>query len=78
LEAIDLIEAVKPSQAAQHQSQWQINQFQVQVMDLQRALSDTQTALIEERKNVARLQTENDNLRSTFFASIRGILSLVF
>lgn len=64
LQALKMIDAIKPSQEAYHQSQWQVGQCQVHIAELQKALSDAQTALGNERKMIVQLIAENDALKS--------------
>lgn len=46
----------------QHKSQWTIRQREQEIAELQKALSDMQVYLFQEREQVLRLHAENDRL----------------
>ena len=47
----------------QHKNQWEIRQREDEIAELQKALSDMQVFLFQEREHVLRLYAENDRLR---------------
>ena len=47
----------------QHKLQWELRQREDEIAELQRALSDMQTYLFQEREHVLRLYSENDRLK---------------
>lgn len=63
LDAMDRIDALKVSHGEAHQVQWDLNQKSNQVADLEVALSESQKALVEERRQTLRLLAENDQLK---------------
>ena len=47
----------------QHKSQWELRQREEEIAELQKALSDMQVYLFQEREHVLRLYAENDRLK---------------
>jgi len=47
----------------QHKMQWEVRQREDEVAELQKALSDMQVYLFQEREHVLRLYAENDRLK---------------
>ena len=50
----------------QHKIQWELRQREEEISELQKALSDMQVYLFQEREHVLRLYAENDRLKVTF------------
>lgn len=51
----------------QHKIQWEIRQREEEISELQKALSDMQVYLFQEREHVLRLYSENDRLKVSNF-----------
>ena len=47
----------------QHKIQWELRQREDEIAELQKALSDMQVYLFQEREHVLRLYAENDRLK---------------
>lgn len=47
----------------QHQLQWEVRHLEEEISELQRALSDMQVYLFQEKEQVLRLYSENDRLK---------------
>lgn len=47
----------------QHKIEWDLQQREEEIAELQKALSDMQVCLFQEREHVLRLYSENDRLR---------------
>ena len=47
----------------QHRLQWELRQREEEIVELQKALSDMQIYLFQEREHVLRLYAENDRLK---------------
>lgn len=47
----------------QHKLEWNLQQREEEIAELQKALSDMQVCLFQEREHVLRLYSENDRLR---------------
>lgn len=47
----------------QHKLEWDLQQREEEIAELQKALSDIQVCLFQEREHVLRLYSENDRLR---------------
>lgn len=47
----------------QHKIQWELRQREEEIAELQKALSDMQVFLFQEREHVLRLYAENDRLK---------------
>ncbi|KAJ3417218.1 hypothetical protein HDV05_006424 [Chytridiales sp. JEL 0842] len=62
-EAIDLIDTLKVPHEEHHKLQWQVHRREAEVAELQQALSDAQTQLFDERKQLLRAIAENDELK---------------
>ena len=48
---------------SQHKIQWELRQREAEIQELQKALSDMQVFLFQEREHVLRLYAENDRLK---------------
>ena len=51
----------------QHKLQWELRQREEEIVELQKALSDMQIYLFQEREHVLRLYSENDRLKVSCF-----------
>lgn len=52
-----------PSLNFKHKTQWELRQREEEIAELQKALSDMQVYLFQEREHVLRLYAENDRLK---------------
>ncbi|CAD7670367.1 unnamed protein product [Nyctereutes procyonoides] len=57
------LELYKEACEAQHKLEWDLQQREEEIAELQKALSDIQVCLFQEREHVLRLYSENDRLR---------------
>ncbi|XP_055973846.1 coiled-coil domain-containing protein 77 [Sorex fumeus] len=57
------LELYKESCEVQHKLEWDLQQREEEMAELQKALSDMQVCLFQEREHVLRLYSENDRLR---------------
>ncbi|KAM9293126.1 coiled-coil domain-containing protein 77 [Morus bassanus] len=57
------LERYKETYDEQHKLQWELHQREEEVAELQKALSDMQVFLFQEREHVLRLYSENDRLK---------------
>ncbi|XP_058047609.1 coiled-coil domain-containing protein 77 [Ahaetulla prasina] len=57
------LETYKASYDEQHKLQWEVRQREEEIAELQKALSDVQMFLFQEREHVLRLYSENDRLK---------------
>ncbi|KFQ88706.1 Coiled-coil domain-containing protein 77, partial [Phoenicopterus ruber ruber] len=57
------LERYKESYDEQHKLQWEVRQREEEIAELQKALSDMQVYLFQEREQVLRLYSENDRLK---------------
>ncbi|XP_034258979.1 coiled-coil domain-containing protein 77 [Pantherophis guttatus] len=57
------LETYKASYDEQHKLQWEMRQREEEIAELQKALSDVQMYLFQEREHVLRLYAENDRLK---------------
>uniref|UniRef100_A0A8C0EP16 Coiled-coil domain containing 77 n=1 Tax=Bubo bubo TaxID=30461 RepID=A0A8C0EP16_BUBBB len=57
------LERYKETYDEQHKLQWEIHQREEEIVELQKALSDMQVYLFQEREHVLRLYSENDRLK---------------
>ncbi|XP_040292364.1 coiled-coil domain-containing protein 77 [Bufo bufo] len=57
------LEQYKATYEEQHKLQWEMRQREEEIAELQRALSDMQVYLFQEREHVLRLYSENDRLK---------------
>ncbi|NXD77901.1 CCD77 protein, partial [Halcyon senegalensis] len=57
------LERYKETYDEQHKLQWELHQREEEIAELQRALSDMQVYLFQEREHVLRLYSENDRLK---------------
>lgn len=53
----------------QHKLEWNLQQREEEIAELQKALSDMQVCLFQEREHVLRLYSENDRLRIRYWLS---------
>lgn len=60
---VEKLEGYKCTYEEQHKLQWELRQREEEIGELQRALSDIQVFLFQERENVLRLYAENDRLK---------------
>ncbi|XP_010080510.1 PREDICTED: coiled-coil domain-containing protein 77 [Pterocles gutturalis] len=60
---IKRLERYKEMYDEQHKLQWEIRQREEEIAELQKALSDMQVYLFQEREHVLRLYSENDRLK---------------
>lgn len=57
------LDAYKGTYEEQHKLQWEMRQREEEIAELQKALSDMQVYLFQEREHVLRLYSENDRLK---------------
>ncbi|XP_067683914.1 coiled-coil domain-containing protein 77-like [Haliotis asinina] len=57
------LEEYKVTYEDQHKMQWELRQREEEIVELQKALSDMQIYLFQEREHVLRLYSENDRLK---------------
>lgn len=57
------LELYRDTCEAQHKLEWNLQQREEEIAELQKALSDMQVCLFQEREHVLRLYSENDRLR---------------
>ncbi|NWV11782.1 CCD77 protein, partial [Ptilonorhynchus violaceus] len=57
------LEKYKQTYDEQHQLQWEVRHLEEEIAELQKALSDMQVYLFQEREHVLRLYSENDRLK---------------
>ncbi|XP_068133785.1 coiled-coil domain-containing protein 77 isoform X2 [Hyperolius riggenbachi] len=57
------LEQYKATYEEQHKMQWEMRQREEEIAELQKALSDMQVYLFQEREHVLRLYSENDRLK---------------
>ncbi|NXC72715.1 CCD77 protein, partial [Anhinga anhinga] len=57
------LERYKEAYDEQHKLQWEVRQREEEIAELQKALSDMQVYLFQEREHVLRLYSENDRLK---------------
>ncbi|NXQ87626.1 CCD77 protein, partial [Nyctibius grandis] len=57
------LERYKETYDEQHKLQWEVRQREEEIAELQKALSDMQVYLFQEREHVLRLYSENDRLK---------------
>ncbi|CAN2391661.1 Coiled-coil domain-containing protein 77 [Pristimantis euphronides] len=57
------LEQYKATYEEQHKLQWEMRQREEEIAELQKALSDMQVYLFQEREHVLRLYSENDRLK---------------
>uniref|UniRef100_A0A8C7AK93 Coiled-coil domain containing 77 n=1 Tax=Neovison vison TaxID=452646 RepID=A0A8C7AK93_NEOVI len=62
-ELLKKLELYKAACDAQHKLEWDLQQREEEIAELQKALSDIQVCLFQEREHVLRLYSENDRLR---------------
>ncbi|NXW83910.1 CCD77 protein, partial [Alopecoenas beccarii] len=60
---IKRLERYKETYDEQHKLQWEVRQREEEIAELQKALSDMQVYLFQEREHVLRLYSENDRLK---------------
>ncbi|NWW81490.1 CCD77 protein, partial [Climacteris rufus] len=57
------LERYKQTYDEQHELQWEVRHLEEEIAELQKALSDMQVFLFQERERVLRLRSENDRLK---------------
>ncbi|NXH58071.1 CCD77 protein, partial [Rhabdornis inornatus] len=62
-ELVKRLEKYKQAYDEQHQLQWEIRYLEEEIAELQKALSDMQVCLFQEKEQVLRLYSENDRLK---------------
>ncbi|XP_061494645.1 coiled-coil domain-containing protein 77 [Rhineura floridana] len=62
-ELVKRLERYKATYDEQHKLQWEMRQREEEIAELQKALSDMQVYLFQEREHVLRLYAENDRLK---------------
>ncbi|NXD42216.1 CCD77 protein, partial [Copsychus sechellarum] len=62
-ELVKRLEKYKQAYDEQHQLQWEVRHLEEEIAELQKALSDMQVYLFQEREQVLRLYAENDRLK---------------
>nr|XP_014349048.1 PREDICTED: coiled-coil domain-containing protein 77 [Latimeria chalumnae] len=62
-ELVKKLEQYKSTYEEQHKLQWEMRQREEEIAELQKALSDMQVYLFQEREHVLRLYSENDRLK---------------
>ncbi|MFT7805559.1 coiled-coil domain-containing protein 77 [Arapaima gigas] len=60
---LQMLEKYKSSTEEQHKLQWEVQQRESEIAELQKALSDMQVCLFQEREQALRLYAENDRLK---------------
>ncbi|XP_052282943.1 coiled-coil domain-containing protein 77-like isoform X2 [Dreissena polymorpha] len=60
---VSKLEEYKVTYEEQHKFQWELRQREEEIVELQKALSDMQIYLFQEREHVLRLYAENDRLK---------------
>ncbi|ELT96376.1 hypothetical protein CAPTEDRAFT_147477, partial [Capitella teleta] len=63
LQRLDGYKATCEEQVSIHKIQWEIRQREEEISELQKALSDMQVYLFQEREHILRLYSENDRLK---------------
>ncbi|KAF4787824.1 Coiled-coil domain-containing protein 77 [Turdus rufiventris] len=72
-ELVKRLEKYKQAYDEQHQLQWEVRHLEEEISELQRALSDMQVYLFQEKEQVLRLYSENDRLK---LSKVGGVLVL--
>ncbi|NXP86645.1 CCD77 protein, partial [Passerina amoena] len=62
-ELVKRLERYKQTYDEQHQLQWEVRHLEEEIAELQKALSDMQVYLFQEKEQVLRLHSENDRLK---------------
>ncbi|XP_074395041.1 coiled-coil domain-containing protein 77 isoform X2 [Zonotrichia albicollis] len=62
-ELVKRLEKYKQTYDEQHQLQWEVRHLEEEIAELQKALSDMQVYLFQEKEQVLRLYAENDRLK---------------
>ncbi|KAM6960519.1 coiled-coil domain-containing protein 77, partial [Aplochiton taeniatus] len=62
-ELLQMLEKYKDITGDQHKLQWEVRQREAEIAELQKALSDMQVYLFQEREQALRLYAENDRLK---------------
>ncbi|KAM4782397.1 coiled-coil domain-containing protein 77 isoform 3-T5 [Cyanocitta cristata] len=62
-ELVKRLEKYKQAYDEQHQLQWEVRHLEEEIAELQKALSDMQVYLFQEKEQVLRLYSENDRLK---------------
>jgi coiled-coil domain-containing protein 77 len=61
---LEAIHQIRVTHEEQHQLAWELHQRLNEIADLQKSVSDAQTSVFEERKQLLKLIAENDELKS--------------
>jgi coiled-coil domain-containing protein 77 len=61
------LDAFKRTLEDQHKAQWELRQKDDEIAELQKAVSDMQVFLFQEREQVLKLYAENDRLKVSSF-----------
>lgn len=61
----------------QHKLEWDLQQREEEIAELQKALSDMQVCLFQEREHALRLYSENDRLRIRYHVGIEKCRSYI-
>ncbi|KAI1888482.1 hypothetical protein AGOR_G00185600 [Albula goreensis] len=80
VELVQMLEKYKATSEDQHKLQWELRQRESEIAELQKALSDMQVYLFQEREQALRLYAENDRLKIRELEDrkkIQHLLSLV-
>jgi coiled-coil domain-containing protein 77 len=64
-ESLQAVDAIKISHDEYHKLTWELHQRMNEIAELQKALSDAQAFLFEERRQLLKAMAENDELRGT-------------
>ncbi|KAJ7379338.1 Coiled-coil domain-containing protein 77 [Desmophyllum pertusum] len=76
-EMVRKLELYKCTYEEQHKTQWELRQREEEIAELQKALSDMQVYLFQEREHVLRLYAENDRLKLRELADRKKIQHLL-
>lgn len=71
------LELYREACEGQHKLEWDLQQREEEIAELQKALSDMQACLFQEREHVLRLYSENDRLRIRELEDKKKIQSLL-
>ncbi|NWV95074.1 CCD77 protein, partial [Machaerirhynchus nigripectus] len=76
-ELVKRLEKYKQTYDEQHQLQWEVRHLEEEIAELQKALSDMQVYLFQEKEQVLRLYSENDRLKLRELEDRRKIQQLL-
>ncbi|XP_063114646.1 coiled-coil domain-containing protein 77 isoform X3 [Cavia porcellus] len=74
---LEKLEIYREACEGQHKLEWNLQQREEEIAELQKALSDMQVCLFQEREHVLRLYSENDHLRIRELEDKKKIQSLL-